>query len=744
MVTIKDIAKAAGVAQGTVSNVLNGKGNVSSEKIKRVMDAASQLGYVPNERAALLRKGLSNSLAVIMPDSHARQYEDFYLSFKSCAADHGYSTSRHVVNENNPDSEETALTEIRPLLVKGIACISSVAGTPREKKIYDLDTAQSEDAALPPMVFVDRKPGFPCDFIGFDYQEAGAAMAREVLRRGYGSVCLITGNLDFSNEADFYHGFHESMEQTSCQVTHIQTDRFRRYQNIIQILNGPMPQAFLISNYGFAESVKDICFTFYDADRMPEIFTVSPVFTMPEHDFVKYEMNYRQLGKLAAEFLIQKAERGAEPDGTPTAKQLILENSGFRDWYSNITTPKSRQPLNVITLDSPEAYIMRTFSRLYTKKTGIDVNICIYSYDEIYETFNNLNESSNFDVLRLDVTWLSWFSQKLLMPLTDIDPDIENSFSEFLDGTPQRYARVHGQIYALPSTPSVQLLYYRKDLFESPIYRRMYYEQFRQDLQPPTDFEEFNRIASFFTKALNPSSPVDYGATITMGSTGVAGSEYMARLFARQENLYDKNREIHLDSPTGLQALRELMEVKRYTAPDFCGWWTNTARSFAAGNYAMSLLYSNYASDLLGHASRIAGKIGCTMVPGNNPVIGGGSLGVSRYSRHPEDALSFIKWMCSEPISSAASLLGSTSPCKKTYENYEVIHSFPWMNLAQTCFPLTQGNRIPKQSPLAFDERKFLSILGMAVKNAYSGISEPEDALRNAQRQFEQHFQSKF
>ena len=36
MVTIKDIAKSAVVAQGTVSNVLNGKGNVSSKKIKLV------------------------------------------------------------------------------------------------------------------------------------------------------------------------------------------------------------------------------------------------------------------------------------------------------------------------------------------------------------------------------------------------------------------------------------------------------------------------------------------------------------------------------------------------------------------------------------------------------------------------------------------------------------------------------------------------------------------------------------
>ena len=76
MATIKDIAKLAGVAQGTVSNVLNGKGNVSSEKIRRVMNAVHQLGYVHNERAALLRKGFNDSLAVIMPDSAAKQYQE--------------------------------------------------------------------------------------------------------------------------------------------------------------------------------------------------------------------------------------------------------------------------------------------------------------------------------------------------------------------------------------------------------------------------------------------------------------------------------------------------------------------------------------------------------------------------------------------------------------------------------------------------------------------------------------------
>lgn len=739
MVTIKDIAKLAGVAQGTVSNVLNGKGNVSSEKIKRVMEAANQLGYAPNERAALLRKGPSNSLAVIMPDSRARQYEDFYSAFKSYARHKGFSVTRHLTNENAPGSEEEALMEARPLLVKGIACLSVVAGTSYEEAVYK-SRGSSLMAEEPDILFVEHRPSFSADFIGFDYRNAGHEMAKNARAREFDNICLVTGNLSHSNESDFYQSFLEVMEGSDCQITHIQTDFFRRYQNIMQIFSQPIPQAFYISNYGFAEGVKDLCLSFYDSKYPLEICTVSPIFTMPENDFVKYEMDYRLLGKRAAERLIR---RTLSQSGD-TGKTTYLQGSGFRNWHANIIAPGNCQALNVITLDSPEAYIMQNFTRLYTKKSNIPVNICIYSYDEIYEAFNALNAGSSFDILRLDVTWLSWFADKLLMPLTEIDPDIGSGLSAFLNGVPEQYSRIHGQIYALPSTPSTQLLYYRKDLFESPIYRRIYYEQHRAELKTPETFEEFNRIAAFFTKSVHPSSPVDYGATITLGSTGVAGTEFMTRLFSHQDNLYDDREEIHLDSEICLQSLKELLELRRYTSPSYCSWWVDTARSFASGSFAMSVLYSNFASDLLAQNSHVVGNIGYTMMPGANPIIGGGSLGVSRYSRHPKEALSFIKWMCSEPISSAAALLGSTSPCKKTYENYEVVNNFPWINLTERCFPLARGRRVPERELTPFDERKYLNILGMAVKNAYSNICSPEEALKNAQELFEKHFRWKF
>ena len=51
MATILDVAKLAGVSQGTVSNVLNGKGNVSSEKIRIVEEAAQKRGYTITAQA---------------------------------------------------------------------------------------------------------------------------------------------------------------------------------------------------------------------------------------------------------------------------------------------------------------------------------------------------------------------------------------------------------------------------------------------------------------------------------------------------------------------------------------------------------------------------------------------------------------------------------------------------------------------------------------------------------------------
>ena len=61
----------------------------------------------------------------------------------------------------------------------------------------------------------------------------------------------------------------------------------------------------------------------------------------------------------------------------------------------------------------------------------------------------------------------------------------------------------------------------------------------------------------------------------------------------------------------------------------------------------------------------------------------------------PEDALAFIKWITMEPVASAMAALGSVSPCIKTYNKYDIINTFPWLEFSKKCFSLSRTKRLP-------------------------------------------------
>lgn len=66
-VTIKDVAKAAGVTNGTVDRVLHNRGEVAPETKAKVMEVVERLGYKPNVYASMLARNKAHSIAVLMP-----------------------------------------------------------------------------------------------------------------------------------------------------------------------------------------------------------------------------------------------------------------------------------------------------------------------------------------------------------------------------------------------------------------------------------------------------------------------------------------------------------------------------------------------------------------------------------------------------------------------------------------------------------------------------------------------------
>ncbi|NMA64832.1 MAG: extracellular solute-binding protein [Clostridiaceae bacterium] len=725
MATLKDIANLAGVSQATVSNVLNGRGNVSSKKVKLVEAAALKLGYTPNDRAKFLRKGSSNILALVMPNTRSKRYNDVYTSFKNCAERNGYTVSLYLTDDL-PNRELALISKLRSDMVAGVAAISCLEEP--STKYCDVGFVNNE------LLFIERGFELENNYIGFDYEEAGYAIGTYALDR-YSTLYVITEKPVFYNNKKFIEGFSRAQKEhpnSSCKFVEaglIQPEKDMIMYWASESLSG----GICTESFELANALQSISASFLPELSNTDIVTLSPLHTLPHNTHKKYELDYRRLGNYAAQRLIFQLKN-------PTEKQSaeILENSGFRNWDPIISRQNAPTTINLLMLNGPEAIAVQKLSRIYSERTGVSVAVSVYSYDEIYEILNGTGVEA-FDILRIDITFLSWFAQKLLVPLSELDSNIHEMLPNFLDGVSLRYSTIAGKIYAIPFSPSYQLLFYRKDLFESTVLRRLYFEKYKCELTPPTTFKEFNQIARFFTKHLNPNSPVQYGASLTLGSIGVAASEFMARLLESRKNLYNDSGKVILNDEDGLRALQQIIDLKE-CAPSNTSWWTDTAEDFANEKLAMAILYSNYASNLLMDATAISTKIGYALVPGENPVLGGASLGIAKTSKNKEIALDLIKWLCSDTISSAATLLGGVSPCKTAYKNYELMDTFPWMELSSKCFAMANGYRQPPENNLPFNERQFLNIIGMAVKNAYNGVWQPSEALNWAQNEFDRHF----
>ena len=86
---MKDVAKHANVAIGTVDRVLNHTGYVSDEKIQAVMSAVEYLGYVPNRAASALSKQKNLTICILYPDVESYFWDMIHKGIKRAERRYG-------------------------------------------------------------------------------------------------------------------------------------------------------------------------------------------------------------------------------------------------------------------------------------------------------------------------------------------------------------------------------------------------------------------------------------------------------------------------------------------------------------------------------------------------------------------------------------------------------------------------------------------------------------------------------
>jgi len=181
-VTMKDIAKAAGVSVQTVSRAFNDRHDISSETKKRIHKIAKELNYLGNSIAISLRTNVTKTLGIIVPDISDPAYVEVLQGCSNAAREHGYQILIYVTSQRGANVDED-LVALRTLMSK------RVDGLLLQPEHEDAKFSAALNACPIPFVLYSRYPlDFECDFVTSNHSAGAYQAASHLFEKGHKNI----------------------------------------------------------------------------------------------------------------------------------------------------------------------------------------------------------------------------------------------------------------------------------------------------------------------------------------------------------------------------------------------------------------------------------------------------------------------------------------------------------------------------------------------------------------------------
>ncbi|MFF3876375.1 LacI family DNA-binding transcriptional regulator [Streptomyces sp. NPDC001978] len=319
MVTIQDVARAAGVSPATVSRVFNG-GNVTPARALSVQQAAAALGFAPNRLARSLRTQRSSVIALIIPDIE----NPFFTSLARGVEDAAQRTSLSVVLCNSDEDTDKERRYLEVALGEQMAGVIVAAASQDETDLRPLI------ARGVPVVAVDRRPGdAEVDAVSVDDRHGAEVATRHLLRAGYRRIACITGPEGASTSEERLAGYRAALRAARDEaattgdmcVRHadFRVEGGRSAMRELLAMPEP-PDAVFVTNNLMTIGVLD---ALEEVGRTPPGVGVLSFGDVPWASLVRpsltaVELPSYDLGRTAAELLLQRI------DGTTSPLQTVV------------------------------------------------------------------------------------------------------------------------------------------------------------------------------------------------------------------------------------------------------------------------------------------------------------------------------------------------------------------------------------------------------------------------------------
>lgn len=202
-VSVRDVAAAASVSVGTVSNVLNRPEKVAPDTVARVMAAIDELGFVRNDAARQLRAGRSRSIGLVVLDVR----NPFFTEVARGAEDRAAEDSMTILlgnSDENADRERSYLDLFEEQRVHGVLISPLGDDETRLQRLRGRDT---------PVVLVDRvSEDRKLSSVSVDDVVGGELAVRHLIDTGRRRIAFVGGPSSIRQVADRLAGARRAVE----------------------------------------------------------------------------------------------------------------------------------------------------------------------------------------------------------------------------------------------------------------------------------------------------------------------------------------------------------------------------------------------------------------------------------------------------------------------------------------------------------------------------------------------------
>lgn len=311
-VTIKDIARIAGVSHTTVLKALHNKPKISPQLREKILQIAKENNYTLNTNASNLALKTTNVIGIVVTDISIPLFAEMVRMVERVADRYGY---RVVVSSSDydPDREMEAICRLHQMRVAGII----IAPTYEETEFVDY--LKNTDI---PFLVLGRLEGMDIDYITFDDFSATYKATVHLISQGHTRIALaIHGDKDIYPYRYWLEGYQSALSEygipydeeliLTCKVT--PADGYETAGRVLKLEQEPTA---LISCSDMV--VPGMLRKFYEeGKRIPQDLSLSVIqdelafeYYIPKVTAVRYPNE--KLGRLSAEFLFRKIQEEQE------------------------------------------------------------------------------------------------------------------------------------------------------------------------------------------------------------------------------------------------------------------------------------------------------------------------------------------------------------------------------------------------------------------------------------------------